>query len=116
MSAVPYEMRRSFVWIDGELKFCQKRNVSNIDWLVGELGMSREDFAKTVHGAHYPGRVYFYKGVDDTTTDEEVEQVAEKCRHLFTKDTEICCGAIPAAPGHMWEPRKIIGHGTKDAE
>lgn len=112
MSANPYNMRRSFVYKNDKLIFCNKRNVSCAQWLMGEEGMSEEEFIKTVHGAYYPGRAYFYKGLDNTTTDEEVEQVAESCRHLFNSQTEICCGAIHGKVGLLWEPIKIIGYGT----
>lgn len=112
MSSVDYEMRRSFYVKDGELTFCPKRNVSNIDWMVRELGMTEEEFANTVHGAYYPGRAYFYKGINDTHTDDEVRKAAESCRHLFNKDTEICCGAIPGVKGEKWEPVECIGYGT----
>lgn len=113
MTASNFEMRRGFVYKDGQLRFNPKRNMTNYDWLVNGEGMSEEEFANTVHGLVYPGRVYFYKGVDTADTDEEVEKVAQSCRDQFTKETEICCGAIPGKIGTMWEPRKTIGYGTK---
>lgn len=115
MSANSYEMRRSFVFKDGKLEFCLRRNVSNRKWLMEEKGMSEEEMANTVHGAYYPGRAYFYKGITDTTTDEEVEGVAELCKQYFNENTEICCGAIPGEEGQLWEPIKVIGMGTGDS-
>lgn len=112
MSSSNYEMRRSLVWQDGKLRLCQRRNVSCFNWLVVEEHMDITEFMNTVHGAWYPGRVYFYKGLDNTTTDEEVERVAELCRGHFNGDTEICCGAIPGKEGTMWEPIKKLGYGT----
>ncbi len=113
MSSVPFEMRRSLVVKDGNLRFCDRRNVSCYNWLVKEEGMTEEEFASTVHGAYYPGRVYFYKGVNTADTDEEVERTAEHFRDKFNSATEICCGAIPAEEGTVWEPRKSIGYGTQ---
>ena len=112
MTKSDYEMRRSFIYQNGELRMCDRRGVSCRQWLVDEQGMSEEELSATVHGAFYPGRVYFYKGLNNTTTDEEVEEVAEKCRQFFNEKTEICCGAVPGEVGKMWKPIKTIGFWT----
>lgn len=112
MSEIPYEMRRGFVYIDGKLEFNERRDMTNREWLIDSGRMTEEEFVKTVHGQYWPGRAYFYKGLDSTTTDDEVERVAELCRGQFNSETEICCGAIPGEIGTMWEPIKIIGYGT----
>lgn len=116
MSSVPFEMRRSFAIIDDELVQCPRRNTSNYDWLIGERGMTEEEMAATVHGAIYPGRVYFYKGVRTTDVDDDVRAAAEKFRGNFNTDTEVCCGAIPGKIGEMWEPREILGMGTGSSD
>lgn len=112
MSSSPYAMRRSFVFRNGKLEMCERRGVSCFQWLVKDGGMDIDTFVNTVHGAHYPGRAYFYKGLDNTSTDEEVERIAELCKDQFNTHTEICCGAFKGEDGAMWKPIKTIGYGT----
>lgn len=114
MPELYYPMRRPFIYKDGSIKISAKRGISCYQWLVKDGDMSEEELANTVHGHIYPGRVYFYKGVKDAYTDAEVEAVAERCRSSFDSSIEICCGAFPGKEGEVWEPVKIIGHGTAD--
>lgn len=97
--------RTTFAIINDTLEY-GPLGLSHADWLIGQLGMSEEEFNMTVRGYFDNSCIYFYQG--DFETNDVVETTAIKYAEFINKELPVYCGCIKGEVGEKWKPIKQI--------
>lgn len=114
-----YMSRYNYAIVDGVIIWAHDVNcnlMSSREWLIGQHGMTNEQYEETIRGSVYADHVVICKGsnyesVDiNTLPSGALCSIVNEAATLFgSSDVEIHNGCFIGEPGTIWEPRSNLG-------
>ena len=97
-SEIFHKLRRSFIIINGEVKYIPEGSTMSHFEFCSSIGMDKETFNKITRGYYLNGYVSFYKDnfiYDDEVISEALAHINEIAEHLSINNFDIYFGQNP---------------------